>query len=256
MSYTSSLPKIQPAPLTLKTLPKYVQFITKHGETPAQYIERMDEQQKSLLIEADVKNFLNKEKTLGSRRKSQILKTDKLDPEQDMKEVTYFNTDLQKYVTTKIPSNINIVSKKKEHLPISLDFNPPELDYSDLYNIKPISGGSIIKRIVKKRISKRTSKKRVSKKRASKKRSGGAKKPIVKKRVSKKRVSKKRVSKKRVSKKPIVKKRVSKKPIVKKRVSKKRVSKKPIVKKRVSKKRVSKKRISKRISKKRVSKKL
>ena len=215
MSYTSSLPKIQPAPLSLKTLPKYVQFITKHGETPSQYIERMDEQQKSSLIETDVKSFLNKEKTLGSRRKSQILKNDKTDPEQDMKEVTYFNTDLQKYVTTKVPININIISKKKERVPISFDLNLPELDYSDLYdvdlyNIKPISGGSIIKRIVKKRsggAKKRISKKRSggAKKRISKKRSGGAKKRISKKRSggAKKRISKKRSggAKKHISKK-------------------------------------------------------
>ena len=180
MSYTSSLPKIQPAPLTLKTLPKYISFIKKHGETPGQYIERMNKQQTSSLIDVDVKSFLSKEKALGSRRKSQILKSNKINNEQDMKEVTYFNTDLQKYVTTKIPANISIIPKK-ERVPLSFDLNIPELDYSDLYDVTPTSGGA------KKRISKKRSgtvKKRSGtiKKRISKKRSGTIKKRISKKR--------------------------------------------------------------------------
>jgi hypothetical protein len=208
MSYTSSLPKIQPAPLTLKTLPKYISFIKKHGETPGQYIERMNKQQTSSLIDADVKSFLSKEKALGSRRKSQILKSNKINNEQDMKEVTYFNTDLQKYVTTKIPANISIIPKK-ERVPLSFDLNIPELDYSDLYDVTPTSGGAK-KRISKKRsgtIKKRISKKRngTIKKRISKKRSG-----TIKKRISKKRSGtiKKRISKKRSG---TIKKRISKK---------------------------------------------
>jgi hypothetical protein len=203
MSYTSSLPKIQPAPLTLKTLPKYISFIKKHGETPGQYIERMNKQQTSSLIDVDVKSFLSKEKALGSRRKSQILKSNKINNEQDMKEVTYFNTDLQKYVTTKIPANISIIPKK-ERVPLSFDLNIPELDYSDLYDVTPTSGGA------KKRISKKRSgtvKKRSGtiKKRISKKRSG-----TIKKRISKKRSGtiKKRISKKRSG---TIKKRISKK---------------------------------------------
>jgi hypothetical protein len=203
MSYTSSLPKIQPAPLTLKTLPKYISFIKKHGETPGQYIERMNKQQTSSLIDVDVKSFLSKEKALGSRRKSQILKSNKINNEQDMKEVTYFNTDLQKYVTTKIPANISIIPKK-ERVPLSFDLNIPELDYSDLYDVTPTSGGA------KKRISKKRSgtvKKRngTIKKRISKKRSG-----TIKKRISKKRSGtiKKRISKKRSG---TIKKRISKK---------------------------------------------
>jgi hypothetical protein len=216
MSYTSSLPKIQPAPLTLKTLPKYISFIKKHGETPGQYIERMNKQQTSSLIDVDVKSFLSKEKALGSRRKSQILKSNKINNEQDMKEVTYFNTDLQKYVTTKIPANISIIPKK-ERVPLSFDLNIPELDYSDLYDVTPTSGGA------KKRISKKRSgtvKKRSGtiKKRISKKRSG-----TIKKRISKKRSGtiKKRISKKRSG---TIKKRISKKRsgTIKKRISKKR----------------------------------
>jgi hypothetical protein len=196
-----SLSKIKPAALSLENLPKYIKFIKKHGETPSKYIKRMNKEQESAFIEADVKNFLSKEKALGSRRKSQIFKSEKINPEQDMKYVKYFNTDLQKYITTKVPSNINII-EKKDRLPISFDFDMPELDYSDLYDISPMNDVSAERRISKKRsggAKRRISKKRSvgAKRRISKKRSVGAKKRISKRRVSvgtKKRISKRRVS--------------------------------------------------------------
>jgi hypothetical protein len=221
-----SLSKIKPAALSLENLPKYIKFVKKHGETPSKYIKRMNKEQKSAFIEADVKNFLSKEKALGSRRKSQIFKSEKINPEQDMKYVKYFNTDLQKYVTTKVPSNINII-EKKDHLPISFDFDIPELDYSDLYDISPMNDVSAERRISKKRSG-------GAKGRISKKRSVGAKRRISKKRSvgAKKRISKRRVSvgaKKRISKKRSVgaKKRISKRRVsvgTKKRISKRRVS--------------------------------
>ena len=245
MSYTSNLTKIKPASLSLENLPKYIKFVKKHGETPVQYIERMSKEEKSALIKADVKNFLSKEKALGSRRKSQILKSEKINPEQDMKDVTYFNTDLQKYITTKVPSNINII-KKKDRLPISFDFDIPEFDYSDLYDVTPTSGVYIKKRVSKKRSVKKSGggKRRISKKRSMKKRSV--------KRISKKRSMKKR-SVKRISKKHSsgAKRRISKKHSsgAKRRISKKHSSG---AKRRISKKHSSgvKKRSVKRISKK------
>ena len=187
MSYTSNLTKIKPAPLSLEKLPKYIKFVKKHGETSFQYIERMSKEEISALIKADVKNFLSKEKAMASRQKSQKLKSEKINPEQDMKDVTYFNTDLQKYITAKVPSNINII-KKKDRLPISFDFDIPEFDYSDLYDITPTSGGYIKKRVSKKR----------SVKLRSAKKSGGAKRRVSKKRSMKKR-SVKRISKKHSS---------------------------------------------------------
>jgi hypothetical protein len=119
MSYERS--KTKPLPLTFDTLPKYAKFIAKYGKTPTQYIKEQDDKNISSLRRLDALQFSKSEKYLGSRHNlSSIPKTKRDDQdyeeenkEQEMKTVTYFNTDLQKNVTVQIPVHMNIIPQKQ-----------------------------------------------------------------------------------------------------------------------------------------------
>ena len=152
MSYERS--KIKPLPLTFVTLPKYAKFITKYGKTPTQYIKEQDEKNISSLRHLDALQFSKLEKHLGSRHNlSSTLKTQEHDKTQDgdqdqdqdqdqekMKTVTYFNTDLQKNVTVKIPVYMNIIprkqgsNKEKDKYVLELD-EKNLLNHDDLYDV-------------------------------------------------------------------------------------------------------------------------
>ena len=166
MSYEGS--KIKPLPLTWETLPKYAKFIAKYGKTPTQYIKEQDEKNISTLRYLDALQFSKLEKNLGSRhnlssykdkqdtnkdkdnqdknkdKDKQDTNKDKQDTNKDnqeeMKTVTYFNTDLQKNVTVKIPAHINIIpqkqgsNKEKDKYVLTLD-EKELLDHQDLYSI-------------------------------------------------------------------------------------------------------------------------
>ena len=166
MSYEGS--KIKPLPLTWETLPKYAKFIAKYGKTPTQYIKEQDDKNISSLRHLDALQFSKLEKNLGSRhnlssykdkqdtnkdKDKQDTNKDKdkqdtnkdnqdknKDKQEEMKTVTYFNTDLQKNVTVKIPAHINIIpqkqgsNKEKDKYVLTLD-EKELLDHQDLYSI-------------------------------------------------------------------------------------------------------------------------
>jgi hypothetical protein len=152
MSYEQT--KIKPLPLTWETLPKYAKFIAKYGKTPTQYIKEQDEKNISTLRYIDALQFSKLEKNLGSRHNSnkdtnkdkdkQDTNKDNQDKNKDkqeeMKTVTYFNTDLQKNVTVKIPAHINIIpqkqgpNKEKDKYVLTLD-EKELLDHQDLYSL-------------------------------------------------------------------------------------------------------------------------
>lgn len=133
-SYDFEKNKVKPLPLTIKTLPKYTKFFMEHKMTPQQYVDYMEEMKKKGMTQIDIKQFISQEKALGSRRrKSELLPTPKptpirsllfpeseqykmtyISPEEKMKQVTYFNTDLNKYVTTLIPEKMNILGPIRE----------------------------------------------------------------------------------------------------------------------------------------------
>ena len=108
MSYEGS--KINPLPLTFETLPKYAKFIAKYGKTPTQYIKEQDDKNISNLINLDALQFSKLEKHLGSRHNLSAIP--KNEDGEEMKTVTYFNTDLQKNVTVKMPAHMNIIPPK------------------------------------------------------------------------------------------------------------------------------------------------
>jgi hypothetical protein len=146
MSYERS--KIKPLPLTFETLPKYAKFIAKYGKTPTQYIKEQDEKNISSLRHLDALQFSKLEKHLGSRHNLlSTIKTQEDDKTQDgdqdqekMKTVTYFNTDLQKNVTVKIPVHMNIIprkqgsNKEKDKYVLELD-EKYLLNHDDLYDV-------------------------------------------------------------------------------------------------------------------------
>jgi hypothetical protein len=150
MSYEQT--KIKPLPLTWETLPKYAKFIAKYGKTPTQYIKEQDEKNISTLRYIDALQFSKLEKNLGSRhnlssyKDKQDTNKDKdkqdknKDKQEEMKTVTYFNTDLQKNVTVKIPAHINIIpqkqgsNKEKDKYVLTLD-EKELLDHQDLYSL-------------------------------------------------------------------------------------------------------------------------
>jgi hypothetical protein len=163
MSYEQT--KIKPLPLTWETLPKYAKFIAKYGKTPTQYIKEQDEKNISTLRYIDALQFSKLEKNLGSRhnlssykdkqdtnkdtnkdKDKQDTNKDKdkqdknKDKQEEMKTVTYFNTDLQKNVTVKIPAHINIIpqkqgsNKEKDKYVLTLD-EKELLDHQDLHSL-------------------------------------------------------------------------------------------------------------------------
>jgi hypothetical protein len=146
MSYEQT--KIKPLPLTFETLPKYAKFIAKYGKTPTQYIKEQDEKNISSLRHLDALQFSKLEKHLGSRhnllstiKTQEDDKTQEGDQDQEkMKTVTYFNTDLQKNVTVKIPVHMNIIPRKQGSNK-EKDKYVLELDVIDSYQYKGAGGG-------------------------------------------------------------------------------------------------------------------
>jgi hypothetical protein len=146
MSYERSTAK--PLPLTFETLPKYAKFFAKYGKTPSQWQKEQDEKNISRLRQVDALQFSKFEKYLGSRHNlSPTLKTPKDEKiqqgdqdQEKMKTVTYFNTDLQKNVTVKIPVYMNIIPQKtgtnKEKDKYVLDLDEKYLlNDDDLYDV-------------------------------------------------------------------------------------------------------------------------
>ena len=115
MSYEQT--KIKPLPLTWKTLPKYAKFISKYGKTPSQYIKEQGDKNISSLRHLDALQFSKLEKDLGSRHNLSAIPKNK--GEEEMKTVTYFNTDLKKNVTVKIPAHMNIIPVRQGNLPMT-----------------------------------------------------------------------------------------------------------------------------------------
>lgn len=115
MSYEQT--KIKPLPLTFETLPKYAKFIVKYGKTPTQYIKEQDDKNISNLINLDALQFSKLEKHLGSRHNLSAIPKNK--GEEEMKTVTYFNTDLKKNVTVKMPAHMNIIPVRQGNLPMT-----------------------------------------------------------------------------------------------------------------------------------------
>jgi hypothetical protein len=146
--------KVKPLPLTIKTLPKYTKFIVEHGMTPQQYVEHMEEKKQKGMREIDVKQFLSQEKSLAYRRPQSASSVKSLSPpsltsiystlfpseldqyrmrfndspdkQQKLKQVTYFNTDLNKYTTAFVPEKMMILESIRETSKDIIEI-PPEL---------------------------------------------------------------------------------------------------------------------------------
>lgn len=110
MSYEDKLSKVKAAPLSLTNIPKYLDFYKKHGTTPNAYINNQNELLKKSLIGSDVNEFIKKDPVLAQRRQRSE------EQESETKLITYFNTDLQKYVTQEVPVHMTVDKGKSVSL--------------------------------------------------------------------------------------------------------------------------------------------